>query len=225
MTATVHDVAAAVLARVGPTEAMKLQKLVYYSQAWHLALTDDALFDDDIQAWNRGPVVDALFQKHRGKRMVHRWETGHPGRITGTSEQVLALVCQVYGGLSGDELSEMTHQELPWRQARGTTPDGEYSRAPIVKETMKRFYRQRQLAGRSVADLVSGGLAGLQNPQITVAERRRLLADIRAEYRQQPSHGAGLPEPVGVGFRQDGDHDASVRVVENRKRPARGRLR
>jgi uncharacterized phage-associated protein len=51
-----HDVAAAVLAQVGPMEAMRLQKLVYYSQAWHLAFVDEPIFADTIQAWRDGPL-------------------------------------------------------------------------------------------------------------------------------------------------------------------------
>ena len=36
---------------------LKLQKLMYYSQAWHLALRDIPLFNEDFQAWVHGPVL------------------------------------------------------------------------------------------------------------------------------------------------------------------------
>ena len=42
---------------------LKLQKLVYYAQAWHLALFDEPLFDDPIEAWVHGPVVSSLYSK------------------------------------------------------------------------------------------------------------------------------------------------------------------
>jgi uncharacterized phage-associated protein len=63
--ARVDDVAAAVLARSGPVTTVKLQKLIYYCQAWHLVRTDSALFDDRIEAWPQGPVVPSIYRKHR----------------------------------------------------------------------------------------------------------------------------------------------------------------
>ena len=225
MTSTVHDVAAAVLARVGPTEAMKLQKLVYYSQAWHLALTDRPLFSAPIEAWKDGPVVQELWQGHRGRRTVARWEDGNPAALPQHSAAVVDLVCQVYGGLSGDELSELTHQELPWRQARGATPDGQWSRAAIRTDTMTSYYRHRELAGRTVADLVSGGLAGLQNPQITPERRRAALAAIRAEYAGPPRHEPALPAPVATGTHPDCVPPPPAQVRLDRRRPTRERTR
>lgn len=40
---------------------MKLQKLVYFCQGWHLAITDEPLINEQIEAWKYGPVVDSLF--------------------------------------------------------------------------------------------------------------------------------------------------------------------
>lgn len=41
---------------------LKLQKLIYYAQAWSLALPERAypLFDEDMQAWAHGPVVESV---------------------------------------------------------------------------------------------------------------------------------------------------------------------
>ena len=52
---------------------LKLQKLVYYAQAWHLALYDCPLFDEDFQAWIHGPVIPELFEKyqHFGWQPIH----------------------------------------------------------------------------------------------------------------------------------------------------------
>ena len=44
--AKVDDVASAILNRLGEMTAMKLQKLVYYSQAWHLVWEEKPLFVD-----------------------------------------------------------------------------------------------------------------------------------------------------------------------------------
>ena len=74
--ADVQDVAAAILDRCGSMTAMKLEKLVYYCQCWHLARAGQALFSDPIEAWKQGPVVPALYQKHRGTYTVNHWPHG-----------------------------------------------------------------------------------------------------------------------------------------------------
>ena len=50
--ASVLDAAAYMLQRCGPMTTWKLQKLVYYAQAWSLVWDDDALFDEEIEAWD-----------------------------------------------------------------------------------------------------------------------------------------------------------------------------
>ena len=44
---------------------LKLQKLVYYAQAWSLALNNEELFADDFQAWVHGPVLVSLYDRYR----------------------------------------------------------------------------------------------------------------------------------------------------------------
>jgi uncharacterized phage-associated protein len=70
MTVSVHDVAAYILTRRSPMSTMELQKLVYYSQAWHLVWDEDRLFPEEIEAWAGGPVVRALYEAHRGEYLV-----------------------------------------------------------------------------------------------------------------------------------------------------------
>ena len=38
----------------------KLQKLLYYCQAWHYTIFNEVLFDERIEAWTHGPVVPSL---------------------------------------------------------------------------------------------------------------------------------------------------------------------
>lgn len=59
--ATVFDVAEYILQKLGEVTTMKLQKLVYYCQAWSLVWDEQPLFEDDFQAWANGPVCPALF--------------------------------------------------------------------------------------------------------------------------------------------------------------------
>lgn len=65
--ADVFDVAAYILNKQGRMTTMKLQKLCYYAQAWHLVWAEKPLFDEPIQAWANGPVCPELYQAHKGK--------------------------------------------------------------------------------------------------------------------------------------------------------------
>lgn len=82
-----HDVAAYILRKKGEMTAMKLQKLVYYSQAWSLVWDEEPLFEEEIQAWVNGPVIPALYQAHRGQFKVSDWRQGDPSKLTGTQKQ------------------------------------------------------------------------------------------------------------------------------------------
>ncbi|GAA2476171.1 Panacea domain-containing protein [Winogradskya humida] len=224
MTINANDVAAAVLGHVGPVEAMRLQKLVYYSQCWHLALVDEPLFRDTIQAWRDGPVTPTLWEQHRGGLTVSRWSSGDAARLSNTSAKIVELVCQVYGGLSGDDLSELTHSEKPWRAAREGLADDQPSKSAISLEAMKDFYRRRSLAGLRADDLVSGGLHGLTQGGMEPTERRRILAAIRDEFRSADPGDPGLPEPAESAFDARRAHVAQseIEVRLNRERPQRG---
>jgi len=59
------NVAKYILDKKGVMSAMKLQKLVYYSQAWSLVWDDEPVFDDAIKAWANGPVIPSLYNIHK----------------------------------------------------------------------------------------------------------------------------------------------------------------
>ncbi|WP_374197847.1 Panacea domain-containing protein [Rhodococcus sp. BP-332] len=120
---------------------MKLQKLVYYSQAWHLAWTNRALFDDHIEAWANGPVTVSLYRHHRGQFEVADWPLGDSRKLTASESAVVKTVVEAYGPLSARVLSDQTHREDPWRLARGTSKAGERSDAQISPSLMRDYYR------------------------------------------------------------------------------------
>jgi len=138
--ATAHDVAAYVLKKCGSMSAMKLEKLVYYSQAWHLVWEDEPLFADRIEAWANGPVVPVLYQEHRGSFKVGQWSTGDPGRLSAKQRGTIDAVLGFYGDKEAFWLSELTHREAPWRDAREGLSPGERSNREIKKSSMAEFY-------------------------------------------------------------------------------------
>ncbi len=137
------DIAAYVLRLRGPMDAMKLQKLVYYAQAWSLALRGKALFAEPIQAWAFGPVTYSLFDRHRGKFVVADIGDAQPDSLTSEQQRLVDAVVSHYGRLDGAELSELTHAEEPWREARQGVPEGSRSQQTIDPGTMARFYSQQ----------------------------------------------------------------------------------
>ncbi|PWW65486.1 Panacea domain-containing protein [Actinokineospora spheciospongiae] len=140
--ARVDDVAAAVLEKTGAVTTMKLQKLVYYCQAWHLVRTKQAMFEDRIEAWPQGPVVKSLFLKHRGQLLVGAWP-GDARNLDVEERATLDWVHQKYGKLSAESLSGMTHIESPWKNARGLSGPEEKSSEEITKEQIHHYYARQ----------------------------------------------------------------------------------
>ena len=138
--ATANDVAAYVLQKQGEMSAMKMQKLVYYSQAWSLAWDDRPLFDDPIQAWARGPVVVSLYEQHRGVFLVNQWSAGNPDALTASEKETIDVVLQGYGNKSPQDLSNATHREAPWLDARRGLGINERGRNVIPLEAMQEYY-------------------------------------------------------------------------------------
>jgi uncharacterized phage-associated protein len=138
--ASVHDIAAYILEQRGAMSAMKLQKLVYYSQAWSLVWTASPLFAEEIQAWANGPVVYELFDKHRGHFVVPDWPWGSSGRVSGEQRGTIDRILRFYGGLSARRLSDLTHEESPWLDARAGFPESFPSSQPISLSSMKTYY-------------------------------------------------------------------------------------
>ena len=138
--ANVFDVAAYILQQQGAMTTWKLQKLVYYSQAWSLVWDDDALFPEEIEAWSNGPVVRDLYETHRGKYRVSRLRNGNANALTGDQRESVDAVLDFYGNRSPQWLSDLTHMEAPWQKARRNVPEGERGDAVIPKEDLAEYY-------------------------------------------------------------------------------------
>lgn len=138
--ANVNDVAAAILAQQGSMSTWKLQKLVYYCQAWHLVWDDVPLFPDAIQAWSNGPVVRSLYDLHKGQFSVAPGSFGDPKNLKPNESETVTAVLKVYGGMSGADIAALTHREQPWLQAREGLADGERGNSEITLESMAEYY-------------------------------------------------------------------------------------
>lgn len=121
---------------------LKLQKLVYYAQAWFLAFHKKPLFQKEICAWVHGPVIDSLYYKYQsyGYRNIERLEKFDVS-ILGIEEiSVLEDVWNVYGKFEAKYLESLTHHELPWNHAREGYDESERCNEPISKDKMMEYY-------------------------------------------------------------------------------------
>ncbi len=104
---------------------LKLQKLLYYCQGFHLAINGEPLFNDSIEAWEHGPVVPNVYHEYKGfgSDNIPISEGADLSLVISHSEvkEVVDEVYNVYGQFSAWKLRDMTHNEPPWSE----TPRGE----------------------------------------------------------------------------------------------------
>jgi len=138
----VRDVAQYILERRGRTTTWKLQKLVYYCQAWSLVWDDEALFPDNIEAWADGPVVRRLYDIHAGNFTISRVTGGDSSRLNKTQRETIDAVLDAYGSKTSAWLRSLTHSEAPWKETRRRAglSEGERGNAVIPLDVMAEFY-------------------------------------------------------------------------------------
>jgi len=136
------DVAKYILTKTGEMTAMKLQKLVYYTQAWSLVWDENPLFEEDIQAWANGPVVPILYEYHRGQFKVSEktFADGDIDALTLNQKDSVDKVLDTLQEKSGQWLSELTHMEAPWKDARGDLQPTEKCDNVISLAAMHEYY-------------------------------------------------------------------------------------
>lgn len=119
---------------------LKLQKLVYYAQAWSLALRGKPLFDEDLQAWAHGPVAESVFYDYRD----YGWQAipapEEVPEIASEDAEHIDEIVETYGEYSAKQLERMTHSEKPWLDTRGELPVEARSSRVIGKDMMAKFY-------------------------------------------------------------------------------------
>lgn len=140
--ANVYEVAKYVLQHLGKMTTMKLEKEVYYCQAWSLAWDEKPLFSEDFQAWANGPVCPELFYKHQGMFVVDEslFSDIPDGNFTEDEIETMDAVLNYYGKREPQWLSELTHKEAPWKNTRNGVPAGQPCKEVITKESMAQYY-------------------------------------------------------------------------------------
>lgn len=115
---------------------LKLQKLVYYAQAFNLAVFDEPLFEEDFKAWQHGPVCPSLYQeyKNNGRNPIPPADKFDASVFSPEQKELLDEVYEEFGQYGASKLRNMTHAERPWLEQEATA-------GTIDKESMREFYK------------------------------------------------------------------------------------
>lgn len=136
----------------------KLQKLLYYIQAWHLVYFDKSLIFDELpEAWVNGPVYRSVYSdwkhiypykditikdEHKDNVDTFIEETKNKLQLTKEQEEFLSSILQHYGLMSHEKLILLTHREKPWNIAREGLGDFDASQTPISADSMYNYYKE-----------------------------------------------------------------------------------
>ena len=147
-----EELANYILATTGPMNHLKLQKLIYYVEAYHLAYFEQSLIEDEFEAWLHGPVSRKIWDCYRNianiyddvsvmgdkKETIKLFEQ----KIKNDQKELICDVLKEYGKESAYGLECMTHAEEPWQEARkGYAPDAKCEKK-ISKTLMQKYYKQ-----------------------------------------------------------------------------------
>lgn len=134
---------------------LKIQKLLFYSQALFLANCEKELFEEDFQAWVHWPVLKSVYIEFKHER-PWAWINKDievqdlKARVSEVSEdawedifQYLEFIADEYLWYTWFMLENMTHQEAPWKDARKWLQPDEISENIITKESMQKYYWER----------------------------------------------------------------------------------
>ena len=143
MVVSAHAVANEIIALADndgkPLTNMQLQKLVFLSHGYTLALLEHPLYYDDTYAWQWGPVIRSLYkslQKY-GRGVVKKpldAEAEDKLPSDGAEMEIIEAVWEGYGHLSGGQLSTITHKRnTPWSRTWDSDPFGIIPKSLIAK--------------------------------------------------------------------------------------------
>lgn len=125
---------------------LKLQKILYYAQGYHLAIFKKELFSDDFQAWAHGPANLKIYNKY--KKYGHDsidYPSETPAKINNETLEFLYDIWNTFGIYDGKYLEEMTHKEEPWISARkrANCQPGDSCTEIITKKSMQDFFEMK----------------------------------------------------------------------------------
>jgi len=96
---------------------LKLQKILYFAQAYYLSKLGKPLFSDAIEAWEYGPVVPSVYKKYREHVSDSIILEKDEAMLSDGDRENLKRVWDLFGGYSAGRLVEIAHAHSPWKEA------------------------------------------------------------------------------------------------------------
>lgn len=115
-------------------DEMKLHKLLYLSQRESLAITNEPLFPEAFEGWKYGPVSKEVRALYTEDGMYY--EDRRP--LSAEATYIVKNVILQYGGLASWKLSEISHKEISWRNARKDLAPGENGNRPLSIDDIRK---------------------------------------------------------------------------------------
>ncbi len=151
---TIDDVCDHVINRLNDASAslsvLKLHKLLYYIQAWHLAFYGIVLFVGGFQAWVHGPVSRHIYDRFKDRKSMYSRVTKRDlregfsvSKMPAHSLRHIDSILEAYAEFADFQLEELTHEEAPWIEARGGYEPNERCETLISETLMKTYYAAR----------------------------------------------------------------------------------
>jgi uncharacterized phage-associated protein len=144
-----------------PLTPLKLQKILYYIQAWHLVFFDKKpLFDDQVEAWVNGPVYKKVYDTYKNDFKVHEpillplsendlaknlESSNKKLNLSPEEQEFLEAIIQRYGYMSPEKLVMLSHSEKPWNEARKGLMPFQASQNIISLESMFEYYNSKKV--------------------------------------------------------------------------------
>lgn len=129
---------------------LKLQKLLYYVQAWHLAFYGKTFFDGKFQAWIHGPVNRSIYNRFKDSKYIYSsidlediLEIEITSKLEQKDKEHIDVVLEIYAGFSDTDLESKTHQEEPWINARKGFKPSERCEMELDEKIMLSYFKAR----------------------------------------------------------------------------------
>lgn len=129
---------------------LKLQKLVYYIQAWALGIEGTPMMDAKFEAWVHGPVCRPLYERFKTSKSLYSFigkddvnDSSAAGKIADEDKDFINYILENYACYSGTQLESMTHKEQPWIEARNGAAPMEHCENEISELSMKLYYGKK----------------------------------------------------------------------------------
>lgn len=138
-----------ILKHYGPMSHLKLQKLVFYCDAYSLAYFGKPLIEDNFEAWVHGPVCRRLYDSLKDKSKLYSdvayTSDGDDAdkefaSLTFDQQSLINNILSQLSSWSSFELEASTHQEDPWKNARKGYNEADKCSVLIKKDEMKEYY-------------------------------------------------------------------------------------